>query len=94
MFNPKNVQKVTNAFQRKPAAIRQPTNYEKDKETKFLLSKISYCSLSLEIVLQQYGSVDSPVPSILPTQVWVPRTLSMLITIYIWIVSCREDENK
>ena len=39
-------------------------------------------------------SVDLSMPSILPPQVWVPSTPSTLVSIYIWFVSCRKDENK
>ena len=38
--------------------------------------------------------MDLSVPSILPPQVWLPSTPSMLLSIYIWIVMCRNDENK
>ena len=41
-----------------------------------------------------HSSVDSSMPSILPPLVWVSSTPSMLLSIYIWFVSCRKDEDK
>ena len=37
-----------------------------------------------------HSTVDLSLPSILPPRVWVPSTPSRLLSIYIWIVSCRK----
>ena len=42
----------------------------------------------------RYSSVDLSAPSILSLWVRVPSTPSMLLSIYIWIVSCGKDKNK
>ena len=45
------------------------------------------------IIGRHRSSVDSSVPLNLPSRVRVPSTPSMLLSIYIWIVSCRKDKN-
>ena len=42
----------------------------------------------------RHSSVDLSAPSILPPRVRVPNTTLMLLSINIWIVSRRKDENK
>ena len=42
----------------------------------------------------RHSSVDLSTSSILPPRILVPSTPSMLLSIYIWFVSCRKDENK
>ena len=48
------------------------------------------------IFLQEccHSSVDLSAPSILLPRVRVPSILSMLLSIYIWFLSCKKDENK
>ena len=41
-----------------------------------------------------HSSVDSSTPSILPSRVLVHSTPSILLSIYIWFVSCIKGENK
>ena len=42
----------------------------------------------------RHSSVNSSTPSILPPWVQIPSTLTMLLSNNIWIVTCRNDENK
>ena len=42
----------------------------------------------------RHSSVDLSAPSILPPQVRIPSTSAMLLSNYIWIVTCIKDENK
>ena len=52
-------------------------------------------NLALDLITSCcHSSVDSSAPSILPPRVRIPSTQSMLFSSYIWIVTCRKDENK
>ena len=46
------------------------------------------------ISVGHYKKADTSAPSILLSQVHVPSTPSMLLSIYICIASCRKDESK
>ena len=41
-----------------------------------------------------YNSVDLSAPTILPPRVRMLSTPYMLLSMYIWIMSCGKDENK
>ena len=79
---------------RKRPFLKNDLNYWKGSLYCSSFSKMDNFVINSIARKTNHSSVDSSSPSILQHQVRIPSTPSMLLSIYIWIISCGEDENK